>query len=231
MSEIRLASEQRDSGLREQFIAVLGHDLRNPLASVAAGVNLLKRAALAERELNIIDLMQSSVRRMAGLIDDVMDFARGRLGSGLTVSKTFTAMAPLLQQVVSEIKSLEPDAKIELNMSIAFPVNCDCNRIQQLVSNLVGNAVAYGDLSKPILISARTESQFFEISVTNAGEMIPAASLPQLFAPFKQGGKNGGSGLGLGLYVASEIARAHGGRLIASSTQTETRFAFYMPLL
>lgn len=155
-SETSLANEQKSSELREQFIAVLGHDLRNPLASIAAGAKTLRHSTLIERDLEILDLIQSSVRRMTGLIENVMDFARGRLGSGLTLTKKMTSMSPLLEEVVSEIKSLKPDARFDMHMAVAYPVLCDSNRMQQLVSNLLGNAVTYGDLSKPIQILSIT---------------------------------------------------------------------------
>ncbi len=231
VSEADLTNERKTAELREQFIAVLGHDLRNPLASIAAVARRFRKAALSEEEFGYLDLMQNSVRRMAGLIDNVLDFARGRLGDGLTLTRTAQDLAPVLQQVVGELQAHAPGRQIDLVLDLKRPVDCDPARIGQLLSNLLGNALAYGDPARPITVSAQTGLQQFELSVTNHGAPIPPAILDKLFQPFSRGaGQDKQEGLGLGLYIASEIARAHGGMLSATSTVDETRFVLRMPL-
>ncbi|MEO6340879.1 MAG: GAF domain-containing sensor histidine kinase [Caulobacteraceae bacterium] len=228
-TEAILSDERRSSELREQFIAVLGHDLRNPLASIDAGMRMLLRDAPSEKSAGIVKLIQSSVQRMAGLIDNVLDFARGRLGGGLPLHHREEAMAPILDQVVAESRSSRPDREIATVFALAAPVYCDRSRIGQLFSNLVGNALTYGAPDMPVRVRASSDAEAFELSVSNSGPPIPPAALERLFMPFERGAVSPHQeGLGLGLYIASEIAKAHGGTLQASSAQGETTFTFRM---
>jgi signal transduction histidine kinase len=231
-SEASLLGERRTSELRDQFIAVLGHDLRNPLASISSGAELLRRTPLNEKASGIVTMMLNSVFRMAGLIDNVLDFARGRLGGGLTLERNAKeSLEPVLSQVVAELRTSRPDRAIEAEFALAQPVSCDRNRVAQLLSNLLGNALAYGAADVPIRVRAATDDGMFELSVANAGEPIPPAALERLFQPFTRGAvRPNQQGLGLGLYIASEIARAHGGTLAVASSPAETRFTFRMPL-
>jgi signal transduction histidine kinase len=231
-SEATLSSERKTSELREQFIAVLGHDLRNPLAAIAAGARMIAKAKSLEDTAEVAGLMQSSIIRMAQLIDNVLDFARGRLGGGLSLNRNgMEPVEQVLKQVVAELRSGHADREIETHFDLTRSVNCDPQRIGQLFSNLLGNAIAHGSPDSPIVARATTENATFELSVTNAGEPIPAAVMAQLFEPFYRGTvKRSLQGLGLGLFIASEIARAHGGTLDVSSSADETRFTFRMPI-
>jgi signal transduction histidine kinase len=228
-TEATLARERELSELREQFIAVLGHDLRNPLAAVSAGMRLLARRP--ERSAEIAVHIEESIARMSGLIDDVMDFARGRLGSGLTLTQdTDAPLEPTLVQVVRELQSTHPDRKVELDIAFAQPVRCDRARIAQLFSNLLANALIYGAAAQPVRVVATARDGIFRLSVANAGEPIPDAAMQRLFQPFFRGAvRRSREGLGLGLYIASEIARAHGGEIVATSTPEETCFTLRMP--
>jgi signal transduction histidine kinase len=231
-SEAVLLDAQASSELREQFIAVLGHDLRNPLASIGAGTRMLRRMPLNEEAQSILALISNSVERMAGLIDNVLDFARGRLGGGLTLERDAAEpLRPILDQVIAELRATRPDRVIEASFDIPDPVHCDRVRIGQLLSNLVANALTYGTADRPIAVRACADGDAFELSVTNAGEPIPPAVLEQLFQPFfRASTQRSQQGLGLGLYIASEIARAHQGTLTIKSTAQETCFTFRMPL-
>ncbi|MBS0273457.1 MAG: GAF domain-containing sensor histidine kinase [Proteobacteria bacterium] len=229
-SQADLLEERHTAELREQFIAVLGHDLRNPLASIAAGTRLLAKEAQSDKAKTVVQLMQASVDRMAGLIDNVLDFARARLGGGWTLNLKEEIAEPIIAQVVNEARSALPQRRIELVVDAPLPVVCDRGRISQLLSNLVGNAITHGDASTPVRVSASTKGRTFEISVSNEGTAIPPGDLARLFMPFVRGAHVSEKGLGLGLYIASEIARAHGGALTASSSPAETRFTFRMPL-
>lgn len=230
-SEARLLDAQETAEFREQFIAVLGHDLRNPLASIDAGSRMLSKAPLDERAANILTLIRSSVGRMSVLIDNVMDFARGRLGGGLALDRQGAApLGPVLTQVVAELRATRPERVIETDFLLSEPVDCDHARIGQLFSNLLGNALTYGDADAPVRVRARTDAGAFELSVANAGPAIPADRRERLFQPFYRAGAKPSQGLGLGLYIAAEIARAHGGSLDVASTPEETRFSFRMPL-
>lgn len=231
LSEGTLSSERETAELREQFIAVLGHDLRNPLAAIATGADLLARTPLNEKASRMVAVIQKSAARIGGLIDDVMDFARGRLGSGLTLNLTADQpLAPVLHHVIAELSTNFPDKAIETAIKLDDPILCDRPRIAQLLSNLLGNALTYGAPQTPIRVMAVTDSLFFELSVTNAGDPIPPAAMEKLFQPFSRGAvRPSQQGLGLGLFIVSEIARAHGGTLNVVSSTEETRFTFRMP--
>ena len=230
-SEASLTGERQNSELREHFIAVLGHDLRNPLASIDAGARLLQKTPLNEKATAIVTMMQDSVRRMAKIIDNVMDLARGRLGGGIALDRAREPLGPVLDQVVAEARLTHPERAIDVAFDLAAPVDCDRSRVARLFSNLLGNALLYGKADAPVTIRASTRGGTFELSVANAGDQIPAAALARLFEPFARGDvRPNQQGLGLGLYIASQIARAHGGTLEVTSTPAETRFTFRMPL-
>jgi signal transduction histidine kinase len=229
-SELR---EQRElSELREQFIAVLGHDLRNPVAAIASGAKLLQGSVQDERGRQVLALMQASVLRMGGLIHNLMDFARSRLGDGLELDvSTSQPLQPMLEHVIDELRSVHPTRIIETSFDITEDVHVDHPRIGQLLSNLLGNALTHGAAGAPIRVGASTRDGWFELWVANAGKPIPAEAIAGLFRPFFRGAtRSSQQGLGLGLYIASEIARVHGGTLDAASTPEKTRFTFRMPL-
>lgn len=231
-NEGRLLDERKTSELREQFIAVLGHDLRNPLAAITAGAELLGRTPLNERASRMVAIIAASAKRMSRLINDVMDFARGRLGSGLTLDRTAAeAMEPVLRHVIAELQAGFPDRRVDAAIALRGPVLCDPGRISQLLSNLLGNALAYGDAAVPVRVEAVTDDKMFQLAVSNAGDAIPPAALERMFQPFARGAvRPDQPGLGLGLFIAWEISRAHGGTLTVSSSEQETRFTFSMPL-
>lgn len=227
----QLVHEQETARLREQFIAVLGHDLRNPVAAVGSAAHILRQQPQNEKALKIIELMEASAGRMAGLIDDVMDFARARLGGGIFVDRQPTALKPVLRHVVEELQAAHPDRAIECAFSFPDPVRADAARIGQAVSNLLTNAVAYSDPEQPVRLEAARVNAELVIAVKNAGPPISEAAMKRLFQPFVRGEvRPNQRGLGLGLHIASEIAKAHGGDLRATSTAEETCFTLSIPL-
>jgi sigma-B regulation protein RsbU (phosphoserine phosphatase) len=136
----------------------------------------------------------------------------------------------VLREVIAELHTTWPDCLIQTEFSLPNPVNCDHRRIAQLLSNLLGNALTYGSPTEPVRVEAASTTDQFILSVANAGDQIPPAALERLFLPFYRGAvKPNGQGLGLGLYIAHEIATAHGGSLEVRSTPKETRFTFRMP--
>ena len=230
-SEASLTGERETSELREHFIAVLGHDLRNPLASIDAGARLLQKTPLNEKATTIVTMMQDSVRRMAKIIDNVMDLARGRLGGGIPLNRATGPIGPVLDQVVAEMRMTHPERAIDVAFDLTEPVNCDRSRVARLFSNLLGNALLYGKADTPVRVGASTTDGRFELSVANAGDQIPAVALERLFQPFARGDvRPNQQGLGLGLYIGSQIAQAHGGEITVTSTPEETRFTFRMPI-
>ncbi len=226
-----LLHERETAVLREQFIAVLGHDLRNPLSAVISGANLLRRANLDERSARIVALMAESASRMVGLIANVMDFARSRLAGGLTLDVTRDApVEAVVYQVIAELRASNPDRRIDVDFELDEAVDFDKARMAQLFSNLLGNALTHGTQGQPVVVRALSGNAQFELSVANASPPIPPAMLENLFQPFFRGAaRPNQQGLGLGLYIASEIACAHGGRIDVQSGARETTFTLRMP--
>jgi signal transduction histidine kinase len=231
-SEAALLSERQGAELREQFVAVLGHDLRNPLAAIHAGSQLLLKTPLDERGQSIVAHVRHSVDRMAGLIDDLMDFTRVRLGGGFCIEpRVDPALAATLHATIDELRLACPARLIVEEIAIAAPVACDPARVAQLLSNLLGNALTHGAKCGPVVVRAVTTGAAFELSVANQGDTIPPEVQARLFQPFVRAHHGPGEGgLGLGLYIASEIARVHGGTLTLASDASETCFTFRMPL-
>ena len=211
---------------------MLGHDLRNPIAAIKSGVSLLRKTPLNDRATMMVGMMENSTVRMLDLITNIMDFARGRLGGGLKVKRNAAdSLEPLLRHLVAELQATAPEHVIEANFSLTQPVECDHGRIGQLVSNLLGNAITHGASEQPIRLNAVTMDGWFELSVENSGAQIPPAILAHIFEPFTRGAyQPNQQGLGLGLYISHEIAKAHGGALTVDSTAEQTRFTFRMPL-
>jgi signal transduction histidine kinase len=232
LNEDRLHPERERAEMREQFIAVVGHDLRNPLAAIGANVATLRLMLIDQKALRTIGRIEESAFRMAGIVDDMMDLARGYLGGELALDRDLDApLAPVLGQVIAELCAAWPDRAVETHFAIVEPVRCDHRRIGQLFSNILGNALTYGAANAPVRVQAVTDGVTFQLSVSNAGDPIPPATLQQLFHPFFRGANSPNKqGLGLGLHIASEVARAHGGTLEAVSSPEETRFTFRMPL-
>lgn len=228
-AEDELSTSQREGELREQFVAILGHDLRNPLASISSAFRILSKEPLSDRGEKIIALTQGSVQRMSRLIDNLLDFARNRLGGGIELDlSSGNAVVSEIWQVIEELRSAQPDRDIHADISDNLNVICDVSRVGQLLSNLLSNALTYGDHSCPIhVIAEQTGSGDFELIVKNQGEPIPPSAMEHLFDPFVRNATDENQrGLGLGLYIASEIAKAHGGRLEVSSDADDTAFTF-----
>ncbi|KQN77854.1 PAS domain-containing sensor histidine kinase [Devosia sp. Leaf64] len=227
------ALSERNAELREQFIAVLGHDLRNPLAGLSGGTKMLAQIHADPKSVRILRLMNESIARMSGLTENLMDFARGRLGGGIGIQRTTgVRIEPLLAQVVNEMKAGYPERDIQMRFDLSQPVDVDHARLAQMFSNLLGNAITHGSDEQPVVVEARMDDGEFELSVANGGEPIPQAALDRLFQPFYRGEvRPSAQGLGLGLYIASQIAQAHHGRIDVTSDEIETKFVFRMPMV
>ncbi len=231
VSEAALSEERRLAELQNQFVAVLGHDLRNPLSAIQTGALVLLAMPLDEKAKRVATVIDHSATRMSGLIANVLDFARGRLGGGLTVTPMAeSGLAQMLEQVAAEIQTAQPERVIHTEIACTQKVDCDRLRIGQLLSNLIANALAHGDPAGEVWVRASTNDEGFELSVSNQGDPIPKTVVDRLFEPFQRGSDSSDAeGLGLGLYIASEIARAHAGTLEVTSAPEETRFTLRIP--
>ena len=230
MTSVELLDERRTAEMREQFIAVLGHDLRNPLAAISAGATYLSRARLDKSARQIVQLMQESCKRMTSLTVDILDFARGKLGGGVPLrSIDDDHVGAVLAHVVDELRTIHPDRAIDFEMKVTGAIRCDSARLAQLLSNLLGNALTHGRTNEPVGVLVERDGDDLTIEVSNSGKPIPTEMLDSLFHPFARGGSGPQDGLGLGLYIASEIAKAHGGTLSAQSTRKSTVFTARIP--
>jgi sigma-B regulation protein RsbU (phosphoserine phosphatase) len=194
-------------------------------------LRLIRKTPLNERATSIAEMVQMSVSRMASLIDDVMDLARGRLGGGLELKKSTTVLAPVLEHAVEELRITWPGRDIQTSFTLPNPVTCDPKRLAQLLSNLLANAITHGASDGPIMVRAFEDADCLELSITNKGDPIPPAALERLFQPFtREDVRPSQQGLGLGLYIASQIAIAHRGNLTVESSEAETKFSLRFPL-
>jgi signal transduction histidine kinase len=228
---VALSDAQQVAELRDQFIAVLGHDLRNPLQSIAIVTETLEADSPSERQQRMYGHITASVTRMEGLVSDVLDFARGRLGGGIPISRRSAAsLDSALQQVVDEVASATGRSDITVQMQVECSVLCDPNRLAQLLANLLTNAAQHGDAAAPIELDVQADASALVLTVRNGGH-IPSGQLATIFRPFsREMGQQPRPGLGLGLYIAAEIARSHGGTLTAASSEgAGTAFTFRMP--
>jgi hypothetical protein len=230
-SQQALLTVQETEQLREQFLAVLGHDIRNPLASIDAGVRLLRKGELDARTRTMVAVMGESVQRIAALVDNLLDLARGRLGGGFPVELEAEAdLEPYFRQVVNELALSHPDREIDMRIDLPRAVDADGRRLAQLLSNLMANALTHGAQDQPVRVRIAVEGDDLMVSVTNAGRPIPMAARDRLFQPFSRSARRGRQeGLGLGLWICAEIARAHDGVLNVVSDSQATCFELRMP--
>ncbi|SDR68142.1 hypothetical protein SAMN04487764_0222 [Gillisia sp. Hel1_33_143] len=229
-----LKEEKRIGELRETFIAILGHDLRNPVGTTRMCADILLNTELSEFARRQAKTIKSTSYRMQNLIDNLLDFAKGHLGDGikLEISDNQRNLKKAIKQVENEIKTINSDHKISSIIVLDEKVACDTNRIGQLYSNILGNAIKHGFMDKPILTEIKTENGIFYLSVSNFGDKISESKQLDLFKPFfTTNSENNKSGLGLGLYISSEIAKAHGGKIEVDSSDEMTTFTFSMPVI
>ena len=229
----RLVEHERQmAAVQEEFVAVLGHDLRNSVAALNAGVRQLDKEPLSDKARKILPLMGSSIHRMSELIDNIMLHAKSRLGGGIRISATPDAgLEDALNHVVEEVRAAAPGHKITVDLDFDRPVSCDAARVAQAVSNLLSNAVRYADDGSEVAVHGRVSEAEAVISVANRGTPIPESLKQKLFQPYQRGDQTKGEWLGLGLHIASSIAVAHSCQIDVTCDDGLTTFAFRLPLL
>jgi len=227
-TQAQLQEERGTAELREQFIAVLGHDLRNPLFAINFGAERLLRKHPNAATDPLVRHILASGRRASQLVEDVLDFARGRMGSGIPLHlNDCLDLQDAFRHVVFEVQSVNPQRLIKADIGDLRGVYGDRDRLAQLLSNLVANAIHHGSHDGPVEVMARVEQGHFTLTVKNPGQ-IDELALPRLFQPYSRPVRDTPqAGLGLGLYIVKQIADAHGGQLeVSSCAENGTRFTF-----
>jgi len=219
---------------RDEFLAILGHDLRNPLGAVVMGAGAVK-TAVAEVALvvSLADQILNSARRMDRLVSDLLVLARTRLGSGLPIHRSLIDLESICRQVVHEARNLHPNSEIVFEPSGDLRGEWDGDRLAQVVSNLLGNALQHGAPSGVVAVQVRGDDRGVVVAVHNDGDPIPRRSRKLIFEPMVrlEGDKlTSNGGMGLGLYIAKQIVAAHGGTISVASTRQEgTTFSVRIP--
>jgi phosphoserine phosphatase RsbU/P len=218
---------------REQLIAMVGHDLRNPLSSIVMGLRLLQRKGLVEKETELVRRMTSSASQAGRLIDQLLDLARSRLGGGIPIDPRCFDMHDVCRQVIDEMELTHPDRPLRVDVRGDLTGVWDSDRIYQLLTNLIGNAVQHGEPRSAIDLRIDGGETELVIEVANRGEPIPAATLPVIFEAFRQGRMDNPGrthGLGLGLFIVQQVVRSHGGSIAVTSSESEgTIFRVRLP--
>lgn len=216
---------------RDQFIGVLGHDLRTPLGAVTAGAALLAMPEdNPERRGRVVTRILNSAQRMERMISDLLDLASAKLGGSIPLKRRSTNLQQVCEEALIEIRAGHPDAVLRLQANGDLRGKWDTDRLAQVISNLVGNAIQYGS-GTPITLTAQEEGDSVTLAVHNGGPAIPPEVLPFVFEPLARGRADGApSSIGLGLFIARAIVSAHGGSVqVNSSTDAGTTFIVRLP--
>jgi phosphoserine phosphatase RsbU/P len=208
---------------REQLVGIVSHDLRNPLNTIIVAAQILiQREGLGEKETELGRRIVRSALRSVKLIDQLLDLTRSRLGGGIAISPRAADLDEICRQVVDETELMHPDRPLRTSFTGDLVGVWDRDRLVQVVSNLIGNAVQHGEPRTPIDVRADGSEAIVTIEVTNRGPPIPADVLPFIFDAFRRGRSSSRAhGLGLGLFIAQQIAHSHGGSISITSSENE----------
>ena len=221
---------------QNMFLAILGHDLRNPLGTLVTGSSYLMQAAdMPPKHVLVATRMFNSAKRMSSLISDLIDFTRTHLGPGIPIRARHGDLAAVCGQVVNELRTCHPDRHIALNEPRTLDAFFDDGRIAQMLSNLIGNALQHGSADGPVNVRI-TAGDSVSVVVNNRGPVIPPEKIASIFDPMVRVTASAGTdytertSLGIGLFIAREIACAHGGRIdVRSDAADGTTFTVTMP--
>lgn len=219
---------------RDLLLGMLGHDMRNPLQAIQVTASYLAALNAGEPVAQAAGRLIRSGSRIRALLDDLTEFNRTNLGLGIGVSPTRLDLATVLAEELDELRAVYPSRQIDASFDANLMGVWDGPRLQQLLGNLVLNALKYGAQNAPVQIVVRADATLVRIEVRNQGPAIDCAMLARIFDPLARGvnlpsGVDKAGSLGLGLYIASEIAKAHQGAIEARSDETATTFSVVLP--
>ncbi|OAI54422.1 hypothetical protein AYO47_02940 [Planctomyces sp. SCGC AG-212-M04] len=237
LSKATASYTKRVDQARDMFLAILGHDLRNPLGAIAMSANLLPMVTDDKAEIVECGVtIGQSASVMERMISDLLDYTRTRLGAGMPVSPAPMDLAGVGRELIAEYRAAHPDREIEFRTDGDLKGRWDFDRIRQAMSNLMGNALQHGSPDFPVTLSLRGEEASVYIDIHNGGDPIPPGELPKIFDPLIRGSSadhpktNRPGSIGMGLYIAREVAKSHNGRIDVSSTAEHgTSFTIRLP--
>ncbi|MEO7327803.1 MAG: PAS domain-containing sensor histidine kinase [Minicystis sp.] len=234
--EAAMAELARVQEFHERFISLLGHDLRNPLAAIDMGADLLRMQAKSEPSImKVVNRIRGSSRRLSRMIEQVLDLTRSRLGGGIVMAPQPMELCDMLAAIIDEMRLAHPLRNIVYTRSAPIEGTWDLDRLGRVFANLVGNALQHGSKDTAVTIETHHDGEAVHIDVHNHGTPIPEPIRVGLFNPFRRGERDSRTketeGLGLGLYISREIALAHGGDIHVRSTASEgTTFRVTLPM-
>jgi signal transduction histidine kinase len=219
---------------RNLLLGMLGHDMRSPLNTIQATAAYLSALNAGEEVSAAASRLIRSGTSMKSLLDDLVDFNRTKLGLGINISPADTDLAGLFADELEQLRGAHPSFQLELKVVGDSQGHWDGPRLQQVLRNLVTNAIKYGAADAQVRVALTGEEADVRFEVANRGPAIEQSTLDQIFDPLKRGpaerdGRNADGGLGLGLYIVREVIRAHGGEVRACSSGGETVFTVRLP--
>lgn len=239
LSESIASYSRAAEAARSIFLGILGHDLRTPLGAILMGSEMLLRSdSMSEKQVKISSGISTSVKRSIQIVEDLLDFTRSQVGPGIPVHPKKIDIAPVCEAIVEEMKLANPETEIVYTSFSTVIGYVDGPRIEQVFSNIINNAIRHGDASLPIHINLETGTEEVFFKVHNQGAPIAEEVLPFIFNPMSryshraaaEHGKN--TGLGLGLFIAAEIVKAHEGSIaVTSDLEAGTNFVVRLPIL
>jgi len=222
---------------RDEVMGILGHELRNPLSAIAALARVtMSRDDLPDDVRERLAQMDRAAQRSLAMVESLLDFSESRWRGALPTRPVLTEPGAIAGRVIDELRAANPDRVIALDVRSPEPLEVDPARMEQVLSNLIGNAIAHGSPDTPVEVSLDVRETEAVLAVKNRGPVIPPEQIASLFQPFTQGGAAAAAqaqrprGLGLGLYIVREIVSAHGGTIsVDSSGDRGTTFLIRLP--
>ncbi len=231
-AKIAAAELRARSEYEQRLIGIVSHDLRSPLGAIGLAASMLAELPLPPAAARTVVRLARSADRATRLITDLLDFAKARIGTTIPINPRPTNLREIVEQVVDEFQLIAPARTIRVGHAGAEDGSWDADRIAQVLSNLVGNALQHGSPTVPIVVESRIDGDAAVFAVRNEGPVIPATELAHLFEPFKRGSHAGAAGgsMGLGLFIAREVVVAHGGTIeVESRAGVGTCFTVRLP--
>ena len=223
-----VTDRKRAEQAQERIFGVVGHDLRNPLTAIRLGIHrVASLQGLPERARAPLDRTLRSADRMERMIDALLDYTRAHVGGGIAVTRVPGDLRQVLGSVEEEF-SVSAPGRVLCDVEGDLHGNWDADRLAQVLTNLVTNALKHGDAGRPVTIRGESRNGEITVAVHNAGTPIPRELMGRLFEPFVHG-SDGSAGLGLGLYISRNIVEQHGGRIDVASDASGTTFTVSLP--